>query len=49
MRRRTVLKKVQSDCFPKENAREKILEKNVKENIAKHRDDKQNSREKLLT
>ena len=49
MRRRKVLKKVQSDCFPKENAREKTLEKNVKENIAKHRDAKENSREKLLT
>ena len=48
MRRRKVLKKVQSDCFPKENAREKTLEKNVKENIAKHRDAKENYREKLL-
>ena len=40
---------LRSDCFPKENAREKTLEKNVKENISKHRDAKENSREKLLT
>ena len=40
---------LRSDCFPKENTREKTLEKNVKENIAEHRDAKENSREKLLT
>ena len=49
MIRRKVLKKVQSDSFLKENAPEKTLEKDVKENIAKHRDAKENSREKLLT
>ena len=34
--------------YIEENIKE-ILEKNVKENIAKHRDAKENSREKLLT